>query len=122
MESLLFPAMLALLALFMFFSIRKQKKRVTEMQEMQESVGVGSRIMTTTGLFATVVDSSSTEYVDLETSPGAVSRWNRMAISRVIPTEDAAETYPGALVMRHDPLADEFDDGDDSRPASESGQ
>lgn len=80
----------------MFISIRKQKKRMQEMQEMQNDVAVGSRLQLTSGLFGTVADADNSDYIDVEIATGVVTRWNRLAIMRVVQTEDAAETYPGA--------------------------
>ncbi|MGV9711139.1 preprotein translocase subunit YajC [Gordonia sp. NPDC003424] len=96
MESLLFPLLLAMLAVFMYFNIRKQKKRMADMQDMQNSVATGARVQLTSGMYATVVDSSK-DYVDLEIGNGIISRFNRLAIVRVVPVEDAGATYPGAL-------------------------
>lgn len=95
MESLLFPLLLVLLAGFMFFSMRKQKKRAAEMQDMQNSIQTGTRIQLTSGLFGTVIDSASSDYIDVEIATGVVTRWNRLAIMKVVSTEDAAATYAG---------------------------
>ncbi|MDL9947544.1 preprotein translocase subunit YajC [Gordonia sp. ABSL11-1] len=107
MESLFFPLLLALLAGFMFLSIRKQKKRMSEMQEMQNSVATGARVQLTSGMFATVVDDSAADFVDLEISTGVVSRFNRLAVVRVVPTDEAAATYPGALTERPEQIEPE---------------
>ena len=95
MESLLFPLLLVLLAGFMFFSMRKQKKRAAEQQDMQNSIQTGTRIQLTSGLFGTIIDASSADYIDVEIATGVVTRWNRLAIMKVVPTEDAAATYAG---------------------------
>ncbi|MGC4963698.1 preprotein translocase subunit YajC [Gordonia sp. DT218] len=107
MESLFFPLLLALLAGFMFLSIRKQKKRVSEMQDMQNSVATGARVQLTSGMFATVVEAGTGDFVDLEIATGVVARFNRAAVVRVVPTEDAAETYPGALIGRPEEIVDD---------------
>ncbi len=107
MDTLLFPLLLALLAGFMFLSIRKQKKRMADMQEMQNSVATGARVQTTAGLFATVIDASSSDFVDLEIATGVIARFNKLAIVRVVPTEDAAETYPGHFGTRPEEITDE---------------
>lgn len=97
MDALLFPLLLALLAAFMFFSMRKQKKRAADMQEMQSSVQTGTRIQLTSGLFGTVIDASASDFIDVEIATGLVTRWNRLAVMRVVPTEEAAATYPGFI-------------------------
>lgn len=114
MDALLFPLLLALLAGFMFLSMRKQKKRAAEMQDMQASVSTGTRIQLTSGLFGTVIDAASSDYVDVEIATGVVTRWNRLAIMRVIPTDEAAATYPGHTA----PEADYTDYADDSDSVS----
>ena len=122
MDALLFPLLLALLAGFMFLSMRKQKKRVAEMQEMQSSVSTGTRIQLTSGLFGTVIDATSSDYVDVEIATGVVTRWNRLAIMRIVPTDEAAATDPG-----HTAPEDEFEGySDDSvsldKPSSDEGR
>lgn len=106
MNALLFPLLIVLLGGFMYMTMRKQKKRMNEMQQMQESVGTGTRVALTSGLFGTVIDATSSEFVDVEIATGIVTRWNRQAIMRVIPTEDAAATYPGYVPA---PVDDGFD-------------
>lgn len=102
MDALLFPLLLVLLGGFMFLTMRKQKKRMTEMQDMQNSVQTGSRIQLTSGLFGTVIDASSSEFVDVEIATGVVTRWNRQAIMKLVPTDEAAATYPGYVVPEED--------------------
>ncbi|UCZ90502.1 preprotein translocase subunit YajC [Gordonia sp. WA4-43] len=110
MDALLFPLLLALLAGFMFLSMRKQKKRVAEMQEMQNSVSTGTRVQLTSGLFGTVIDASSPDVVDVEIATGVVTRWNRLAVMRVVPTDEAAATYPGHVAPEIE--SDDYDDAD----------
>ncbi|NMO05064.1 preprotein translocase subunit YajC [Gordonia sp. TBRC 11910] len=94
-SQLLFPLLLVLLAGFMYMSIRKQKKRMAEVQEMQSAASTGARVQLTSGLYGTIIDSNK-DAVDVEIAPGVVTRWNKLAIREVVPTEDAAATYPGA--------------------------
>ncbi|MCH5643560.1 MULTISPECIES: preprotein translocase subunit YajC [unclassified Gordonia (in: high G+C Gram-positive bacteria)] len=110
MESLLFPLLLAMLAVFMFMTMRKQKKRMSEMQEMQSAVATGTRVQLTSGLFGTVIDATSSDTVDVEIATGVVTRWNRLAIMRVVPTDEAAATYAGYIEPEADP--DDFDADD----------
>ncbi|MAU81916.1 preprotein translocase subunit YajC [Gordonia sp. Z-3] len=119
MESLFFPLLLALLAGFMFLSIRKQKKRMTEMQDMQNSVATGARVQLTAGMYATVVESTP-DFVDLEIATGVVTRFSRQAIVRVVPTDEAAETYPGALSTRPEALDEDADARQIDNPGTES--
>lgn len=122
MDTLFVPLLFALLIVFMLFSMRKQKKRMAEIQEMQQAVATGARVQLTAGLFATVVDASSSDYVDLEIATGIVARFNRQAIVRVLPVDEAAQTYPGALDIpteiiedsTHDDVVDGFGSSSDS--------
>ncbi|WP_345386339.1 preprotein translocase subunit YajC [Nonomuraea salmonea] len=50
---------------------------------MQNSLTPGTRVMTTTGLFATVV-AVDNEDVVLEIAPGIETRWVKAAIGRVV--------------------------------------
>ncbi|MGV9671101.1 preprotein translocase subunit YajC [Gordonia sp. NPDC003504] len=108
-ESLFLPLLLVLMVGFMVFSMRKQKKRAAEMQDMQNSVQTGTRIQLSSGLFGTVIDATSSDYVDVEIATGLVTRWNRLAVMRVVPTDEAAATYPGYVP----PFALEDDDDHD---------
>ncbi|MGC4935854.1 preprotein translocase subunit YajC [Gordonia sp. DT30] len=115
MQSLFIPLLLILMVGFMFFSMRKQKRRAAETQNMQNSVQTGTRIQLSSGLFGTVIDASSSDYLDVEIATGLVTRWNRLAIMRVIPTDEAAATYPGYTPPFS---ADEFSADDHSSDTS----
>ncbi|WP_084957974.1 preprotein translocase subunit YajC [Thermoactinospora rubra] len=76
---------------FYFLLIRPQKKRQQEAIKMQNSLTPGTRVMTTTGLFGTVV-AIDHEDVVLEIAPGVETRWVKAAIGRVLtPVQDIAE-------------------------------
>ncbi|MFT4043482.1 MAG: preprotein translocase subunit YajC [Gordonia sp. (in: high G+C Gram-positive bacteria)] len=120
-SSLLFPLLLVLLGGFMFVSMRKQKRRLAEQQDMRDSVQTGTRVQLTSGLFGTVIDAASSDYVDVEIATGVVTRWNRLAIMKVVSTEDAAGTYagyefPAAAADGDDRFedSDQFDDVEDA--------
>jgi len=71
--------------LFMLFSRTRRQQR--EAQKLQTSLSVGAEVMTTAGLYATVVELPDGAVV-LETGPGQTSRWDRRAIARVIPPSE----------------------------------
>ncbi|TMR24550.1 preprotein translocase subunit YajC [Nonomuraea turkmeniaca] len=82
--------LILLVVVFYFLLIRPQRKRQQEAVKMQNSLTPGTRVMTTTGLFATVVAVDNDDVV-LEVSPGIETRWVKAAIGRVIaPGEPAA--------------------------------
>lgn len=83
---ILIPMFLALLVL-MFFSVRKQKKAVATQQSLQDSLQPGDRVMTTSGLYATVADASDDTTIDLEIADGHVTTWLRQAIREKVGPE-----------------------------------
>jgi preprotein translocase subunit YajC len=89
LSSLMFPLLLVLVAVPLFLSARKQKRAMQDMQQMQNSLGPGDRVMTTSGLYGTVVDTAE-DTIDLEVAPGMVTTWVRAAVrEKVNPTVDA---------------------------------
>ncbi|SNR51848.1 preprotein translocase subunit YajC [Haloechinothrix alba] len=91
METLFLPMLLLLLALPLFLSVRRQKKQMQEHQELQNSLEVGDRVMTSTGLYATVVDLSDDETLELEIADGLVTTWLRQAVTKKIEPVDEDE-------------------------------
>ncbi len=81
--------MIALMVVvFYFLLIRPQRKRQQEQAQMQNSLTPGTSIMTTTGLFATVVAIDADDVI-LEIAPGVETRWVKAAIGRVLtPVDD----------------------------------
>ncbi|MCE6996647.1 preprotein translocase subunit YajC [Saccharothrix sp. S26] len=93
LSSLMFPLLLVLLAVPLFLSARKQKRAVAEQQALLNSLEPGDRVMTTSGLYATVAgvnDEDNT--IDLEIADGVVTTWLRQAIREkvVVDTETDA--------------------------------
>ncbi|TSD94663.1 preprotein translocase subunit YajC [Skermania sp. ID1734] len=97
---LLFPLLLVALLVPMFLAMRRQKKEMNKTAEMQSALQIGDRVLTTSGLYGTVVDLDDTT-VDLEIAEEVITTWSRMAI-RELQVEDA---HTG-------------DDHDDDRPAA----
>lgn len=79
--------LILLVVVFYFLLIRPQRKRQQEALKMQNSLAPGARVMTTTGLFATVV-AVDNEDVILEVAPGIETRWVKAAIGRVVTPGD----------------------------------
>ncbi|TQS19147.1 preprotein translocase subunit YajC [Microbispora hainanensis] len=87
-----FLPLILLVVVFYFLLIRPQRKRQQEQVQMQNSLTPGARVMTTTGLFATVVALQDDDVV-LEIAPGVETRWAKAAIGRVItPADEVTET------------------------------
>ncbi|NUW45635.1 preprotein translocase subunit YajC [Nonomuraea rhodomycinica] len=86
--------LILLVVVFYFLLIRPQRKRQQEAAQMQNSLTPGARVMTTTGLFGTVV-AVENEDVVLEVAPGIETRWVKAAIGRVVtPGEPVADEPP----------------------------
>ncbi|MET8008034.1 preprotein translocase subunit YajC [Nonomuraea glycinis] len=79
--------LILLVVVFYFLLIRPQRKRQQEALKMQNSLAPGASVMTTTGLFATVV-AVENEDVILEVAPGVETRWVKAAIGRVVTPGD----------------------------------
>lgn len=83
--------MIALMVVvFYFLLIRPQRKRQQEQVKMQNSLTPGTGVMTTTGLFATVVALDADDVI-LEIAPGVETRWVKAAIGRVLVPVDEVE-------------------------------
>jgi preprotein translocase subunit YajC len=101
---LLIFALPVLLLLFMFSSQRKRQRTFTD---LQSALQPGQEVVTTSGLFATIVSIDDAVAV-LEISPGQTVRWDRRAIASVVPVDAANDTLGT-------PLAD----GDPDAPTTE---
>ncbi|GAB2682669.1 preprotein translocase subunit YajC [Saccharopolyspora gloriosae] len=125
LESLFLPLLIVLLAVPMFLQARKQKRAMQEQQKLQNSLEAGDRVMTTSGLFGTVV-SSTDDSIDLEIAPGVVTTWVRAAVREKVvtdaedtaTTEDAETERDEASVAEKTEVKDEKDTTE--VPASES--
>lgn len=92
MDPLLLPLLLiAALALPLILGSRRQKRAMAEAQRLQDSLTVGDRVMTTSGLQATVVSTSDERTVDLEIAPGVRTTWLRLAIREKLPDDAPAD-------------------------------
>ena len=80
----LFPiVLLALFAVVLFVLPARQRKRMqAQAQALQESLTIGTPVMTTSGIHATVA-SLGEKTVDLELAPGVVVTFARPAIMEV---------------------------------------
>ncbi|MEV6060588.1 preprotein translocase subunit YajC [Nocardia asteroides] len=86
----LFPLLILALLVPMFFGIRKQKREAEKVTSMQEALKVGDQVVTTSGLYGTVVDLDDTT-VDLEIAEDVVTTWLRQAIREVRAEESTVE-------------------------------
>ncbi|GGO72532.1 preprotein translocase subunit YajC [Nonomuraea cavernae] len=103
--------LILLVVVFYFLLIRPQRKRQQEAIKMQNSLAPGARVMTTTGLFGTVVAVDNDDVI-LEVAPGIETRWVKAAIGRVVTPGDAPPASDGEVSTHDEPV--ERDGGQDS--------
>jgi preprotein translocase subunit YajC len=85
----LLPFVLILLAFYVLI-IRPARKRRGLQTSLQNSLTVGQKIMTTSGMYAEIA-AVDDDAVVLETSPGITSRWAKAAVARIL-TETVPDT------------------------------
>lgn len=86
----------ALFAIFYFLLIRPQQKRRREVMQTQASLTEGDQVVTIGGLHGTIAELDDRTAI-LETAEGVFARYERGAIARVVPPEEArSETDAGS--------------------------
>ena len=79
---------------FYFVLIRPQQRRAKAQQALLRSVEVGDEVLTTAGVYGTIVDiDDETDANTLEIAPGTQIRMIRAGIGRRITEDDAYEDY-----------------------------
>ncbi|KAA0084426.1 preprotein translocase subunit YajC [Mycolicibacterium sp. P9-64] len=104
MDLVVFLPLLIILGAFMFFASRRQKKAMQATIDLHESLTVGDRIHTTSGLQGTITGIGD-DTVDLEIAPGVITTWMKLAVRDRITADD---------------VDDDDDDIDDAHEASSS--
>jgi preprotein translocase subunit YajC len=97
-QLIVFLPLLIVLGAFMFFASRRQKRAMQATIDLHESLSVGDRVHTTSGLQGTISHIAD-DTVDLEISPGVVTTWMKLAIRDRIEPEilDTDAEEAGAL-------------------------
>ena len=94
MDLVIFLPLLIVLGAFMFFASRKQKKMMQATIDLHESLTIGDRIHTTSGLQGTIVGIAD-DTIDLEIAPGVVTTWMKLAVrDRITDDDDLDEVEP----------------------------
>jgi preprotein translocase subunit YajC len=88
MDLLVFLPLIVIMGAFMYFASRRQRKAMQATIDLHESLNIGDRIYTTSGLQATITGISD-DTVDLEIAPGVVTTWMKLAIRELV--EDEAD-------------------------------
>ena len=90
MELITFLPMLVIIGAFMFFASRRQRKAMQATIDLHDSLRVGDRVHTTSGLQAAIA-AIGDDTVDLEIAPGVVTTWIKLAVrDRIEPEVDGA--------------------------------
>ena len=79
LSTLFLPLIIVLFGVPLWLGTRKQKKAMQQQKDMLSALSFGDRVMTTSGLHATIV-STTEETIDLEIAPGVVTTWLRAAV------------------------------------------
>ncbi|MCX6452876.1 MAG: preprotein translocase subunit YajC [Actinobacteria bacterium] len=69
-------------AAFWFLILRPNRKKQAAMVAMIDSLGPGSRVITSSGIKGTIISMGDSEVV-LEIAPGVNTRWTKGAITKV---------------------------------------
>ena len=88
------PLLLLMLAMpvVLWLMMRSQKKKVAAQQAQQRNAEIGDEIMTTAGIFGTIVDEDEDEgTVILEIAPGTRIKMIRAGIARRVEEDDEYE-------------------------------
>ena len=97
MELITFLPLLIILGAFMFFASRRQKKAMQATIDLHNSLRVGDRVHTTSGLEGEI-RAINDDDVRLEIAPGVVTTWMKLAVrDRVAPDDDLDDDFDDDL-------------------------
>src|SRR5262245_66063623 len=108
----------------LWIMMRNQKRKMQQQQNLQRAAQVGDEIMTTAGIFGTIVDEDEDEgTVIVEIAPGTRIKMVRAGISRRV-TEDEYDEYEDDEDGYEDdePGADEDDEPGDADANAHEGE
>ncbi|CAM3304782.1 preprotein translocase subunit YajC [Mycobacterium intermedium] len=98
-----------IMGVFVFIGSRRQRRALQATIDLHESLEVGDRVHTTSGLEANIV-AITDDTVDLEIAPGVVTTWMKLAIrDKILPDDDAEfdDEDVDATAAEDDDTADE---------------
>ena len=91
MDLLVFLPLIIIMGAFMYFASRRQRKAMQATIDLHESLTVGDRVTTTSGLYGTIT-AITDDNVDLEIAPGVITTWLKLAVRERIEDEVAETT------------------------------
>ena len=86
-ELTLFLPLIVIMGAFMYFASRRQKKAMQATIDLHNSLTIGDRIHTTSGLQGTITGISD-DSIDLEIAPGVVTTWMKLAVRDRVEADD----------------------------------
>ncbi|KUI19975.1 preprotein translocase subunit YajC [Mycobacterium sp. GA-2829] len=115
MDLVVFLPLLIIMGAFMFFASRRQKKAMQATIDLHNSLQIGDRVHTTSGLQGTITGITD-DNVDLEIAPGVVTTWMKLAVRDKIEPADALDTDDSPATEVFDsPVAETGADPDRSK-------
>lgn len=78
-EMTIFLPLIIILGAFMFFASRRQKKAMQATIDLHDSLAIGDRVHTTSGLQGTITGITD-DNVELQIAPGVVTTWMKLAV------------------------------------------
>lgn len=93
-------------AIMYFLVIRPQNKRMRQHQEMLDKLQPGTRVVLTSGLFATILHVGEKQMI-VELAPGVEVTIVKGHISRVLEADEEEFEYEGEQEFDEEPSADE---------------
>jgi preprotein translocase subunit YajC len=95
MDLVIFLPLIIIMGLFMFFASRRQKKAMQATIDLHESLQIGDRIHTTSGMEGTITGIGD-DTIELEIAPGVVTTWMKLAVrDKIEPDTDEDEDFDG---------------------------
>jgi preprotein translocase subunit YajC len=127
MELLPMLLLFGLLGVMMYFMSRRQRRAQEQQVALQNSLTIGDRVMTTSGLYGTVVDTSDDASISIEIAPGIETEWLRAAVREkvnpVVDDDELVEDDELEAVAEDETVAEDVtDDTKDTAPSLESGK
>lgn len=115
MDLVVFLPLLIIMGAFMFFASRRQKKAMQATIDLHNSLQVGDRIHTTSGLQGTITGITDDD-VHLEIAPGVVTRWMKLAVrDRIDPADELDAADSAATEVFDSPVVDTASDPERSK-------
>jgi preprotein translocase subunit YajC len=81
--------------------MRQRNRAMQQARLLQDSLAVGTEVMTTSGLYGTVV-ALGDDTIELEISPGVTVRWAKAAVAEVKSAPVAADPDPARADIEPD--------------------